>query len=360
MKNKVKFALIQQALMRWENAVLIAMAILLTAFWRNPFDFWPDWGWGALALVGVLAITLTSLGETSVQAAAITDVLYQEYNPGEIKTPAIRASFQQSLKYRSTIEQMITASRDGVVKTRLTDLGDKVNQWTGAVRNNFFDRLSGARLFQELRLILQEENPIPAISRLAEFDLLKPVHPRLIFDAATRALLERVQAVLSWYDLLYLEDKYQRWLVYFLGLVEPLHPQELEEMLGGFNLSPKLARTLVQGKAEADQALIGLFRLGEPSRVQIYHVLAPLATEYLLYMLAKSRQEPVRRVISLYFTHLKQLKPELRGRDLVAMGYKPGPLIKEMLEGLLEARINEKVKTRKEEKDFIRRSFGPP
>lgn len=131
MKNKVRFALIQQALMRWENAVLIAMAILLTAFWRNPFDFWPDWGWGALALVGVLAITLTSLGETSVQAAAITDVLYQEYNPGEIKTPAIRASFQQSLKYRSTIEQMITASRDGVVKTRLTDLGDKVNQWTG-------------------------------------------------------------------------------------------------------------------------------------------------------------------------------------------------------------------------------------
>jgi len=235
-----------------------------------------------------------------------------------------------------------------------------VNLINNAVRNNFFDRLSGARLFQELRLILQEENPIPAISRLAEFDLLKPVHPRLIFDAATRSMLERVQAVLSWYDLLYLEDRYQRWLVYFLGLVEPLNPRELEEMLGGFNLSPKLARALVLGKAEADKSLISLFRLGEPSRVQIYQTLAPLATEYLLYMLAKSRQEPVRRAISVYFTHLKQLKPELRGRDLVALGYAPGPLIKEMLDRLLEARINGEVKSRKEEKELIRRAFGPP
>jgi tRNA nucleotidyltransferase (CCA-adding enzyme) len=243
-------------------------------------------------------------------------------------------------------------------KFRITKLA--ANLINNAVRHNFFDRLSGARLFQELRLILQEENPLPAVTRLAEFDLLKAVHPRLNYDEATRSMLERVQAVLSWYDLLYLEDKYQRWLVYFLGLVEPLNPRELGEMLKGFNLSPKLSRSLVQGKAAADQGLISLSRLGEPGRSRIYHLLAPLDTEYLLYILAKSRQELSRRAISLYFTHLKKLKPELRGRDLVALGYKPGPLIREMLDSLLEARINEKVKSRKEEKDFIRRSFGPP
>ncbi|MFI5331538.1 MAG: CBS domain-containing protein [Desulfobaccales bacterium] len=234
------------------------------------------------------------------------------------------------------------------------------NLINNAVRNNFFDRLSGARLFQELKLILQEENPIPAVARLAEFDLLKAVHPRLAYDEAARAMLERVQAVLSWYDLLFLEDHYHRWLVYFLGLVEPFSAGELAEMLRGFNLSPKLAGALVRGKEAADQALLSLFRLGEPNRSQIYHLLAPLETEYLLYILAKSRQEPSRRLISLFFTHLKKLKPELRGRDLVALGYQPGPLIKEMLERLLEARINEKVKSRKDEKDFIRRAFGPP
>ncbi len=228
-----------------------------------------------------------------------------------------------------------------------------------AVKNNFFDRLSGARLFGELKLILQEENPIPAIARLAEFNLLAPIHPRLRYDEGTKGMLERVQAVLSWFDLLYLEEKFQRWLVYFLGLVEPLNPEELEEMVQRFKISPKKAAAITRGKEVADQTLVRLYRLGEAGRVPIYRLLSPLGTEYLLYMLAKTRQQPSKRAISLYFTHLKHLKPELRGRDLLAMGFTPGPLIKEMLERLHEARLNEEVKTKAGEVKLIRRSFGP-
>jgi len=241
---------------------------------------------------------------------------------------------------------------------RITKLA--ANLIANAVKNNFFDRLSGARLFQELRLILMEENPLPAIARLAELNLLKAVHPRLGYDEGTRAMLERVQAVLSWYDLLYLEGKYDRWLVYFLGLVEFLTAEELEEMLRRFNLSPKQVAEITAGKETADESLARFFRYGEPTRSQIYHLLNPQDTEYLLYMMAKSRQEASRRAISLYFTQLKHLKPEFKGRDLVALGYEPGPLIKEMLERLLEARLNGEVKSRKEEKEFIRRFFGPP
>jgi tRNA nucleotidyltransferase (CCA-adding enzyme) len=245
--------------------------------------------------------------------------------------------------------------RFGFRITRLT-----ANLIANAVRNNFFDRLTGARLFQELKLILMEENPLPAIARLAELNLLQAVHPRLGYDEGTRAMLERVQAVLSWHDLLFLGEKYQRWLVYFLGLVEFLTPGELEEMLRRFILSPKQVTEIPRGKEAADQALGRLSRQGELSRSQIYHMFNPLETEYLLYIMAKSRQEASRRAISLYFTHLKQLKPELKGRDLVALGYEPGPLIKEMLERLLEARLNGEVESRKEEREVIRRFFGPP
>jgi hypothetical protein len=133
MKTKLKFALIQQALLRWENAVLIALAILLTAFMPQPFDFWPIWGWGVLALIGVIAITIASLGEPSIQSAAIDDLLYTEFDPNAIKTPSVRASFLQSLKYRSTIELMIKRASDGVIKTRLSDLSDKVSQWTSYI-----------------------------------------------------------------------------------------------------------------------------------------------------------------------------------------------------------------------------------
>jgi len=232
------------------------------------------------------------------------------------------------------------------------------NLVANAVKNNFFDRLSGARIFGELRLILQEGNPIPAITRLAEFDLLKPIHPRLRFDEGTKGMLERVQAVLSWFDLLYLEEKFERWVVYFLGLVEPLTPDELEEMVQRFRISPKKAAAIAGGKDAADKALGRLYRLGEANRIPIYRLLNTLGTEYLLYMLAKTKQEASKRAISLYFTHLKHLKPELRGRDLLALGFSPGPHIREILERLHEARLTEEVKTKGEELELVRKIYG--
>jgi tRNA nucleotidyltransferase (CCA-adding enzyme) len=231
-----------------------------------------------------------------------------------------------------------------------------INLINNAVKNNFFDRLSGVRLFHELELILQEENPIPAIARLAELDLLKAIHLRLWFDEGTRAMLERVQAVISWMSLSYLEEKFERWLVYFLGLVEPLNADEIEELIERFRPPPKLAAAILEGKEAADQALLKLFRLGRPNRSQIYRLLAPIGTEFLLYMMAKSRQDPSKRYISLYFTHLKHLKPELTGRDLIALGFQPGPQIKEILTRLHEARLNEVVQSKQEELELIRRA----
>jgi tRNA nucleotidyltransferase (CCA-adding enzyme) len=233
-----------------------------------------------------------------------------------------------------------------------------INLIQNAVKNNFFDRLSGVRLFHELELILHEENPIPAIARLAEMDLLKAIHPRLWFDEGTRAMLERVRAVLSWFALSYLEETFERWLVYFLGLVEPLTYEELKELMVRFKPPPKIAAAILDGKEAADQALIQLFHLGEPNRSQIYRLLSPIGTEYLLYMMAKSRQEPSKRAVSLYFTHLKHLKPELRGRDLVAMGFQPGPQIKDILNMLHEARLHEVVQSKREEVELVKRTYG--
>jgi len=166
-----------------------------------------------------------------------------------------------------------------------------------------------------------------------------------------------VQAVLSWYDLSYLEEKFDRWLVYFLGLVEPLNPEELREMMRRFKPAPKLAAVITQGKEAADAALLKLFHLNDPSRSQIYQLVAPLETELLLYMLAKSRQEDSRRAISLYFTHLQHLKPALRGRDLLALGYPPGPELRDMLHLLHQCRLNEQLKTREDEIQLILKTF---
>jgi len=48
-----------------------------------------------------------------------------------------------------------------------------------AVKMDFFSRLSGKRVFTELRLILEEENPVPAFIRLSDYNLIPFIHPSI-------------------------------------------------------------------------------------------------------------------------------------------------------------------------------------
>ncbi len=241
----------------------------------------------------------------------------------------------------------------------------KINKLTAslienAVKINFFDRLSGSRLFTELKLILKEENPIPAIDRMTQFGLLKFIHPDIKYDQDTQWLLDQIRGVLSWHDLLFLEEAYERWYVYFLGLIEPLKEEQLLELSRRLNPSPKFCETLLWAKSAADHALMLLYRDGKMDRKNIYYLLRPFPVEYLLYMMAKTRQEPSKRAISLFFTQLKNAKPLLSGQDLVHMGYDPGPKFRFMLQTLLEARLAGKVQTLEEEREFILERFGKP
>ena len=52
--------------------------------------------------------------------------------------------------------------------------------------------------------------------------------------------------------------------------------------------------------------------------------------------------------------------PLLRGRDLVAMGYAPGPAFSRALKALEEEQLAGRVRTREEAEQFVRRVLGPP
>ena len=74
-------------------------------------------------------------------------------------------------------------------------------------------------------------------------------------------------------------------------------------------------------------------------------------------MMAKTTQMATRRYISLYFTQLKDTKSLLKGRDLIQMGIKPGPAIKQMLTELLKARLDELVSIRQDEIEYISNTY---
>ena len=236
------------------------------------------------------------------------------------------------------------------------------NLMKNAVKVGFLERLSGGRVLSELILILQEENPLPALKRMRDFNLFHFLHPKLKLDEQAEILFQQIHHVISWFDLLFLEQRYERWIIYFYGLIDSLKEEEIKELCQRLTMNDKLRKKVIEGKLQADQALLQIFSWintdQRPKRSEIYNVLAPLSTESKLFMMAKTTQVTTRRYISLYFTQLKDTKSLLRGTDLIQMGMKSGPMIKEALTGLLQARLDEQVITRQDEMQYILKVQG--
>jgi tRNA nucleotidyltransferase (CCA-adding enzyme) len=236
------------------------------------------------------------------------------------------------------------------------------NLMRNAVKMGFMDRLSGGRILSELILILQEENPIPALKRMRDFNLFHFLHPHLKCDEEVENLFEQIHHVVSWFDLLFLDERYERWFIYFYGLIDFLKEGEIHEICQRLAMNDKIRSKVVEGKRQADQSLLQIFSWinseFQPKRSEIYTVLDPLPTEAKLFMMAKTTQMTIRRYISLYFTQLKDTKPLLKGRDLVQMGIKPGPSIRKGLADLLKARLDEQVITRQDEMEYLSKGHG--
>ena len=66
-------------------------------------------------------------------------------------------------------------------------------------------------------------------------------------------------------------------------------------------------------------------------------------------MMARTQREEARKLISHYFTRYRAVTTALRGRDLLAMGVRPGPIYRVLLDELLDARLNGEVASREEE-----------
>ncbi|MFC1811271.1 CBS domain-containing protein [Thermodesulfobacteriota bacterium] len=223
-----------------------------------------------------------------------------------------------------------------------------------AVKMHFLKQLSGRRVFSELRQILEEDNPTPALIKLHDYGLLEEVHPLLKMENDIASLLVSFKRVLDWHDLLFLEESYMKWSVYFMALIRHCDKKASAEICERLELALRYRKLFCADRFEADTRLYWLERNLPAKNSTLYKQLSNLNTELILYMMAATRHEGVKRSISRYFTRLRQAKIMLRGKDLIKMGIEPGPIYKEILQAVLDAKLNGRVKSRNDELNFVR------
>jgi tRNA nucleotidyltransferase (CCA-adding enzyme) len=227
-----------------------------------------------------------------------------------------------------------------------------------AVNIHCFENLAGQRLFGELQLILKEEDPIGPIERMHGYDLLKFLSPELRLTEQVRDVLKEIKGILVWFDLLYLDITYEPWKVYFLGLTSPLPEDGFAKLLERLQLQEKDMLSVLSARKEARGLLEALYNLKDKENHAIYRALSPVPPETLLYAMAKTRSEKVKRYISTFFTRLRGTEVFVKGRDLIALGYKPGPYFKEIFEDILGAKLEGNVSTKEDEVAYVKEKFG--
>jgi tRNA nucleotidyltransferase (CCA-adding enzyme) len=227
-----------------------------------------------------------------------------------------------------------------------------------AVKIGCFRELSGRRLFLEIKLLLMEQEPLQAVRRMDDLDLLPVISPEIRFTENLRELFEETKEVMTWFDRLYLEDPYEPWLIYWFGLTASLDAKSLHRLAVRIQTGDQERRKIISDSEAIDGVLEKLHKLNSYDNHELYTLLSHYDTEILLFMMAKTRSDRVKRMISKFFTKLKGTQVILKGKDLRDMGFKPGPLYREIFESLLKARLNNAISTREEEVEFVREMFG--
>ena len=184
---------------------------------------------------------------------------------------------------------------------------------SNAVAMDFFRGLSGKRVFTELRLIMEEKNPVAAITRLNDFNLLKVIHPSIALDKILIGLLNSVKEVLSWHDLLFLDDSYKKWIVFFLVLINQCNPKRTAEICRRFELAPEYEQIFCVERFEANKCGSWLERNQPVSDRVLYRKLSGFRTELILFMMAAARKQAVKKSISHFFTDLRRTAISLKG-----------------------------------------------
>ena len=227
-----------------------------------------------------------------------------------------------------------------------------------AVQMGLIQKLWGHRFFHEIQLILMEDDPLPAIRRMAEFGVLPILSSKMHFDQKTEEFFSLLREVISWYELSFLDEPLERWWVYLLGLLSGLSPARLEEVWERLELTTGQQARILWTYEQVEAVLQRFLQLPHWRPSDIYRALQPFKPEELLYLMARTQRDEVRKAISHYLHRYRHVNTELRGRDLKDLGLPTGPIYREILDRLLDAKLNGEVGNRQDELAFIERYYG--
>jgi len=220
----------------------------------------------------------------------------------------------------------------------------------GCIEMGLVGDLSSARLRDELFALLDDPGAVGGIVRLGELGADHAIHPRLRADAEAAALFERALALRD-----ELGTTVPSWRVGLAVLGRDLTSEEaygwlerlkvrrrdVDRIAGAITVAPRIVERLRAEPLEPAQV------------VALADAFAPDAP-----LLALARED--RPELRDYFTRLREVRLEIGGADLAALGLPESPRVGEVLGELRRRKLNGEIDGRESELEAARELLEVP
>jgi len=245
------------------------------------------------------------------------------------------------------------------------------------------------RLKAELKYILQAPYWKPALAKLANLEALQCIHPTLAMDTDLWRQLRLAERWLKWMKRGQAKnlEKQRRgdaggerqkaeeidlhplsfvpypsstpsspppWLLLLEVLLAHLAPEYRGVVANNLQLPADSIERMEQLEAVQTTIEHDLPNCQQPS--DVVRLLKPFDVT-LLVLVAVRSQRSLRKTIWKYLTHWSLIKPPLDGNDLKALGYKPGPNFRVILNTLFAVTVDGTIQNQAEAKAFLEKNF---
>jgi len=219
------------------------------------------------------------------------------------------------------------------------------------VKEGLIRLLSGERVLRELRLILEEEMPELSLQILQGYGILKVIHPELRFRSHDGQDFQKLRKLLKSGSLAAEKEKIEAWGMGFVLLTRNLDSTSRRVLASRLSLPALCSEWLEEGGTLFQKTIPAIEKSNLPIEIiellRAYRCLEPLIAG------AAVGRGNAKKPLLMYLKRWRHIRPMLNGNDLKKMGLRPGPVFQEIFKGIVKARLEGRVKTKKDERRHV-------
>ncbi len=222
------------------------------------------------------------------------------------------------------------------------------------------DKLSGSRIMHELSIIFNEKNALACIEEMDRLNILKAISPMFELTEAKHELLSKVKKVLEWYQLLYLTEKIDLQTIYLLAFASKRSITETKKMLDRLYLPDTFKQEYLALREQIGKALplVTAWKRKKNRKIsELCTILEKIPLNGLLYLMARSPAKDGDRNISLYINRWRLIEADIRGADLIKLGFIPSPIFSKVLHKVRCAKLDSEVNDKQEQIELAKKIY---